>query len=194
MTPHPTLAEIRAALARHRLRSTPVAGGAVAAVAAVFREAATGPELLFILRAEHPRDPWSGHMGWPGGRCHNSDPGPLATAVRETREELQLDLERDGELLGALPAARTHLRRGPGPRTVFPFVFALRRDVPLVPNREVQEALWVPLPFLLDRANRSLYVWTGRGVPIVLPCIRFQGRVIWGLTLGMLDGLLDRLR
>lgn len=189
----PTTAELRAILSRCEHGPAPVDEGAHAAVAAVFRDAEHGAELLFILRAEHPRDPWSGHMAWPGGRVDARDTDPLAAAIRETREELTLDLARDGELLGALPPARTHLRRGPGPRTVFPFAFALRHDVTLRPNHEVQEALWVPLRFLLDRANRGLYLWTGRGIPVVLPCIRFEGRVIWGLTLGMLDGLTARL-
>jgi len=36
-------------------------------------------------------------------------------------------------------------------------------------------------------------VWTGRGVPLVMPCYRFEGRVIWGLTLHMLDELLELL-
>ena len=120
-------------------------------MAAVLRQMKTGLELLFILRAKHPRDPWSGQMAWPGGRVDDGDAGPLATAVRETREELALDLERDGELLGALSEVRTHLRRGPGPLSVVPFVFELKGEPALVPNSEVQEALWVPLPFLLDR-------------------------------------------
>ena len=27
-----------------------------------------GPSVLFIERARHPGDPWSGHMAFPGGR------------------------------------------------------------------------------------------------------------------------------
>ncbi len=40
----------------------------VAAVAAVVRQAGDGVEVLFIHRAEDPKDPWSGHMAFPGGR------------------------------------------------------------------------------------------------------------------------------
>jgi hypothetical protein len=40
-----------------------------AAVAAVFRAGVDEhPELLMIKRAEHERDPWSGHVALPGGR------------------------------------------------------------------------------------------------------------------------------
>ena len=164
-----------------------------AAVAGVFRERDVGLELLFIRRAEHPRDPWSGNMGWPGGRAHAGDGSPLVTAVRETREELALDLERDADLLGALSERRTHLRVQGVPLAVAAFLFALRGDPVLSPNYEVQETVWVPLSYLLDRSNRGHFVWTGRGVPLPLPCYRYQGRVIWGLTLGLLDELLDAL-
>jgi len=195
MATTPTADDIRRALADNAVPGLrDVAAREQAAVAAVLRRGAVGLEMLFILRAEHPRDPWSGHMGWPGGRLDESDGSPLATAVRETLEELGLDLGCDAELVGALPEARTHLRRPGMPHWVASFVFALETSPELTLNYEVCETHWVPLAFLLDRRNRGRYVWTGRGIPMILPCYRFEGRVIWGLTLGMLDHLLDALR
>ncbi len=165
-----------------------------AAVAAIFRDGSGGAELLFIRRAEHPRDPWSGHMGFPGGRVDPRDPDPLAAALRETREELALDLASAGELVGQLSEVRTHLVPSAAPRAVVPFVFELRDGtVPLRANREVQEVVWVPLGFLADRTNRSSMTWVRRGVPLPLPCYRFGGRVIWGLTLRVVDELLEGL-
>ncbi len=187
----PNLANLKQALARVRPRPERfVPEGRRAAVAAVLREGPAGPDLLFILRARHARDPWSGQMAWPGGRIDPGDAGPLAAAVREAREELALDLERDAELLGRLSEVRTHLRSGPGPLSVVPFLFLLRGDPELTPNREVQEALWIPVVFFLERANRGRFLWPGRGVPLVMPCYRYNGRVVWGLTLRMLDELL----
>jgi len=195
MTAAPTIDDVRRALAGGALPER--RAGSVreqAAVAAVLRRGPEGLEMLFILRAEHPRDPWSGHMGWPGGRLDESDGSPLATAVRETLEELGLDLGCDAELLGALPEARTHLQRPGMPHWVAAFVFALAGDPVLNPNHEVRETHWVPLAFLLDRRNREHFVWTGRGIPMPLPCYRWGDRIIWGLTLGMLDSLLAALR
>jgi 8-oxo-dGTP pyrophosphatase MutT (NUDIX family) len=161
-----------------------------AAVAAVL---SADDRLLFIKRAERHGDPWSGHIGLPGGHVEATDEGALAAAVRETGEEIGLDLECDGELLGSLPVARTHLVVGRGPRWVAPFVFAVRGTPSLTLSDEVQEVIWVPLAFLLDPANRGDMVWGGRGVPMLLPCYRFEGHLIWGLTLKMVDELLARI-
>ena len=167
--------------------------GQTAAVAVVLREAGGAVELLFIVRAEHPRDPWSGHVAFPGGRVDAADADALATAVRETREELALDLEHNARILAGLPAVRTHLRRGPGPIWVAPFAFELVAEPALVPNDEVQEALWVPLEFLADPGNRDRFVWRRFGVPFPMPCLRWDGRLVWGLTLRILDDLLALL-
>lgn len=162
-----------------------------AAVAAVLRSSGGTVELLFIRRAEHPRDPWSGQMGLPGGRVDPEDVSPLAAALRETREEIGLDLEAVGRPLGRLSEVRTHLPLGSVPHSVVPFAFAVEGDPSLRPNEEVQEALWVPLPFLLDRGNRSSFTWVRKGLPLPMPCYTYRGRVIWGLTLKIVDELLE---
>ena len=52
-----------------------IVDGPRAAVAAILREVpgGAGVELFFILRAEHPDDPWSGHVAFPGGRRDPDD-------------------------------------------------------------------------------------------------------------------------
>ena len=47
--------------------------------------------LLFIRRARHAHDRHSGEVAFPGGRTDPGDPDPVATALRETEEELGLD-------------------------------------------------------------------------------------------------------
>ena len=63
--------------------------------------------------------------------------------------------------------------------------------VEFTPNYEVAEVVWVPLEFLLDTDNREKMTWEFKGIKIPMPCYRYGGRCIWGLSLMMLDELMD---
>jgi 8-oxo-dGTP pyrophosphatase MutT (NUDIX family) len=160
-----------------------------AAVAAVFREARRGLELLFMRRAEHESDPWSGHISFPGGRAEPGEKDLLATAVRETAEETGLDLRRDAELLGALDEIRAMARGRPVDLTVTPFVFRLHRPLDGIPNHEVVSLHWLPLERLLDPESRSTMELSRGHSTLRVPCLQIDALVIWGLTYRMFDNL-----
>ena len=166
-----------------------VAGDAPrAAVALVLRDGApSGIELLFIRRAEHEKDPWSGHMGFPGGRAEPGDAGPEATAVRETLEETGLDLGRDGERLGALDEVKALARGRPVDLVIAPFVFRLLRRLDGAPSHEVVSVHWLPLGRLLEPGTVSTLQYQYEETVLDLPCLRIDGLVIWGLTYRMFD-------
>lgn len=181
--------DVRRALRAHTPLRVPEPVRSRAAVAVVLREAAAGLEALFIHRAEHPDDPWSGHVGLPGGRAEAGDRDLVATAVRETAEELAIDLARSAELLGALDELRAMARGRPVDLAISPFVFHLREAVAARPNQEVRDAHWIPLAVLLGPEWRSTLHYDRDGLSLDLPCIRYAGLVIWGLTFRMLAGL-----
>jgi 8-oxo-dGTP pyrophosphatase MutT (NUDIX family) len=83
-------------------RAEPGTYSGQAAVSLLLRPSAKGVEFLAIKRAEQERDPWSGHMALPGGRRDATDESLWMTAVRETREEVHVDLQQVGQLLGRL--------------------------------------------------------------------------------------------
>jgi hypothetical protein len=51
--------------------------------------------------------------------------------------------------------------------------------------------VWVPLEFLLDTDNRQEMVWERNGIRLTMPCYFYEERRIWGLSLRMLDELMD---
>jgi 8-oxo-dGTP pyrophosphatase MutT (NUDIX family) len=169
--------------------------GKRAAVAAILRDGQLGPEVLLIRRAEHPLDPWSGHMAFPGGRESAEDENLLATALRETREEIALDLQASARLLGRLemlPAVARGRRTG---LAIAPYVFELTALSPvLTPNGEVAEFLWAPLAPLLRGAWATTIPYEFEGQRLMLPAHEVEGRVVWGLTYRMLESLFSLLR
>lgn len=172
----------------------PPDGSPRAAVAAIFREASGSTELFFIQRAEKEGDPWSGHIAFPGGRREAKDPTLVATAIRETREEVGIDLE-GAELLAHLPDVPAFTRTKRGTLVVTPYVFALRRDVVPQPNHEVASTIWVPFETLARGEGKGTFRWVWDGKELDLPCIRFQpgGHMLWGMTYRMLETLLEAL-
>lgn len=187
-----TIDDFRAALATYSPRDIREFDGMTrAAVAAILRQGDDGVELLFIHRAEDPRDPWSGHMAFPGGRVEPDDEGRFAAALRETREEVGLDLEEFGEPIGRLFDVRAIGRGRPLSMVITPYVFAVTSVPELVINYEVEEVVWVPVAFLADHGNRESMNYRRDELSLVLPCYRYRSHLIWGLTLGMVDDLLS---
>lgn len=175
------------------LTGTPAGGRA--AVAVVVRDATDGPQILLIRRTEHPADPWSGHMAFPGGREDPRDENLLATAIRETLEELALDLAQAGRLLGELAPLPAVARGRPVDLTIVPFVFELTTEAALSYSEEVAEAVWVPIgPLLTGRLRTTFAVERDSGERVELPAHDVDGRIVWGLTYRMLDSLLTLLR
>jgi 8-oxo-dGTP pyrophosphatase MutT (NUDIX family) len=171
--------------------SAEASGTPRAAVVLILRERPAGLEMLLIKRAERDDDPWSGHVALPGGREEPSDASLQATALRETKEETGLDLEHDGEILGALEPLRPQAR--PMAIMVQPFVAALRKDSAIVASDEVAEAFWVPLttftgPEMATEADVKV-----NGTDIRVPSFRHGAYVIWGMTERIIRQLLALL-
>ena len=166
-----------------------------AAVAIVVRDGTDGPQVLLIRRAEHPADAWSGHMAFPGGRQDPEDENLIATAIRETLEEVGLDLGQAGRLLGQLAPLPAVARGRPVGMTIVPFIFELVADAELLYSDEVVEAVWVPLdPLLQGQLRTTFAVDRDSGERVELPAHDVDGRIVWGLTYRMLDSLFELLR
>jgi len=129
----------------------------------------------------------AGEISFPGGKLAQDDEDLLNTAIRETKEEISLEVTRN-QIVGQLRPVQT---RNSG-FTIIPFV-AILQDIPdLEPNSEVAEILYIPLLPLLrglkvddDAAHRALfeaYVAT------------YQNKIIWGASARILKQMADVFR
>lgn len=172
-------------------------GDAKAAVALVLRAPQKGgsAEILFIRRAERPHDPWSGHIAFPGGRHDARDATLFDTAVRETREEVGLDLAQGASMLARLRDVQARARGKRMGMTVAPYVFAIEsHDPPLtLEAREVAEAIWMPLRSLARGDGAGTHVFEASGERYELPSLPVGNHVLWGLTYGMVTNFLAAL-
>ena len=94
-----------------------------AAVAAVLRYDGASPQVLLMKRVERQTDRWSGHVSFPGGRAEPEDATLVHTAIRETREELGVDLSQTARRIGQLDDTMAVARGKVIPMAIRPYVF-----------------------------------------------------------------------
>lgn len=161
--------------------------GRCAAVACVLDDDQNGPRVLLMKRVERAGDPWSGHISLPGGGYHVEDGDDLlATAIRETREELGVELA-GARLLGNL-AALHPMTSGPAGIEVTPFVFHTAQAVEPVCGPEALAAFWLPLDLAASGAIDAQFEYAPTSM--TFPAWTYEGHVIWGLTWRILGDLI----
>lgn len=143
------------------------------------------PHILFTKRPSHLRR-HAGQISFPGGARDAEDATPLATALREAREELDIP-PASVDVLGTLDEIPT-----PTEFRVQPYVGALPSDVVVRPSvDEVEVVLEVPLPHLLrPNAYRTERLpFQGREYDIYF--FDYGAHTIWGATAHILRNLMD---
>jgi len=153
----------------------------------VFRDAEGRLRIVLIVRTDHGLH--GGQLAVPGGRHDPEDETLLATALREAREEIGLD---EVEVLGELPAVRS----GPTNFEVHAFLGRIPPDVTWRPNElEVVEVLTPAVDDLGAPDARRELLFTSARWPegLLVDGIPVGERVLWGMTLRLLDDLVPRL-
>jgi 8-oxo-dGTP pyrophosphatase MutT (NUDIX family) len=176
-------------LARHHPTHLDLPAHTRAAVALVLRPGAHGPEALFIERAPRAGDPWSGDIGFPGGKVEAEDSGTRQTAERETREEIGLNL-RGGHYLGRLSdIAGAHL-----PVLVSCHVYRVEKLPLFALSHEVSDLFWVSLADLKAPERSIIAPVIFGGEMLNRPAIRLpkpDKPVLWGITYRLIKEFLE---
>lgn len=145
------------------------------------------PELVYTLRAKHLNH-HAGEVCFPGGMWETQDPSLLATALRETHEEIGLHPSLV-QVMGSLPKRQT--RSG---TWVQPFVGRIPVDCKFELNHhELDELFTVPLAEFARGLQVRTDLFERSGQRVRIPVYRYQHYEIWGFTAAVTADLLTRL-
>ena len=161
-----------------------------AAIAIILRDTASATEFLLIQRAIHKTDPWSGQMAFPGGKVEASDASQKATAIRETVEEVAIELT-DEDYVGQLDDIYGQNLSSKSSLHISCFVFKLSHDLVPKGNYEVADCVWLPLSYLDDTDNAHEINHPKDGT-MKMPAVMInqdKKQILWGLSLRMLGML-----
>ncbi len=153
---------------------------AQAAVAII--ELTSPRQFLLLRRNNNPGDHWSGHYAFPGGRADKRDDTLFTTAIRETKEETGLQLQRE-DLVKALmitPAGRS--KKVPVP--VQPFHFQLRKKPRLsLQKEEIQAAFWIDINEFCKPEGHAMREMVPERLPgRLFPSWPINDYYLWGFT------------
>lgn len=157
------------------------------AEASVLVPVTNDPEPRIILtRRALTMNSHAGEVAFPGGKKDVLDTDLLATALRESEEEIGLPREAV-RLLGRLGTLQSRA----GIR-VTPWVGLVAPDVALTANPQELDAIFqVPIAFFRDNPMQADHVIRWQGGEYVMPTWRYDGHMIWGLTAYIIVDLLN---
>jgi 8-oxo-dGTP pyrophosphatase MutT (NUDIX family) len=140
-----------------------------------------------FTRRHHELPRHAGEISFPGGRRDAGDADLVATALRETHEEVGLPAD-SVQVIGALEPIPTVVTG----YAIHPFVGIVPGNYRWTPSdREVAAVIDLPLPAVAAGYGRRRLV--RRGAAIRTDTYVVDDHMIWGATARIVSDLLDRL-
>ena len=133
------------------------------------------PEIIFTQRSTK-LSTHSGEVSFPGGKWDEQDKNLFETALRESNEEINLNIE-DVVLAGSLNYLVSKHKI-----EVNPYVGLITKKQNLVDNDEIEKIFTVPLKFLTDKKNAKLHKLERKNRNVIVPSWVYNDQIIWGLT------------
>jgi 8-oxo-dGTP pyrophosphatase MutT (NUDIX family) len=142
--------------------------------------------LVLIKRTEYP-GVHSGQISFPGGSWEEGDADMIATALRETEEEIGVN-KNSVKVLGKL----SELFIPPSNFLVTPVIGYLSDKTTFKPDyNEVDKILEISMKELLNddsRQEKEINIFPS--VKVRVPCFYIDGNIIWGATAMILNELI----
>jgi len=149
-----------------------------------------GWEILFTRRSNTVMH-HKGQVSFPGGMAEPHDTGPVATALREANEEINIELD-SVKIIGCLPDVISISNYW-----ITPVVGVLESASKLfIRTDEVDKIFTVPVAFLSDSRNSFTEI---RQLPSgdlaeVVFYKEYQGEQVWGITAAITRELINRIK
>lgn len=144
------------------------------------------PHVLFTKRSKEVAE-HKGEISFPGGAYDPEDETILQTALRESREELGLNVN-ELEILGELDDVYVPPTRF----LITPFIaFAREPPKPRPSASEISEVIEIPVSELLDPSILREELRGAGGMKRYLQFYNYEDHVIWGATARILKQFLD---
>lgn len=166
-------------------------GSRPAAVLVLLRPRAHNPEDLEVVLTRRSEDlpSHAGQVAFPGGSKEPEDPNEVATALRETHEELGIhpqEVEVVGRLDDMVTITQFHVAQ---------IVGVISRKVEIIPDPgEVARVFSVPMEVILNEAAWELRSHAFGGKDVQVWHLPYDGEDVWGATAYMLRGFVELLR
>ena len=143
--------------------------------------------MLVVMKRATDDSVHSGQLSFPGGQAEPYDKSTIATALRETNEELGID-SRLIHTIGTL----TPVYISPSNFNVIPVVGYMNSKPIFNPNEEVEKVLPVAVSNLIKPGARQTRQVTTRYVSkLDVPCYMVEDEILWGATAMMIRELLE---
>ena len=141
-----------------------------------------------IIMTEKPKSMklHAGEISFPGGKIDVNDADLLETALRETNEEIGLNISKDqvvGQLLPVLTLNSGFL--------ILPFVSILDKIPPLVSNSEVEKIFHMPLDSLLGTIAKDTD--PSHNLIDEMFTFEYQAQIVWGASARILKQIENKL-
>jgi len=143
------------------------------------------PEMIFTLRSSNLKT-HRGQVAYPGGKRDPEDTSLIATALRETHEEIGLPPDQVKVIAPLSQVMSLHRI------LVTPYVGVVPGDHPLEPNpHEIESVFRVPISWFLEDRRERTDTLSFLNSTLYVPCYRWERYQIWGLSAVVLVDFLN---